>query len=502
MKHPGFKHVCLPQLPPLGWHFEYDAKNGEKLICGASVCVYEKGFLEGCCATPAAEDDIVHTINIFGSGMQKSDGRWLFLTASHPLEALFLYRHSNGWCVSNSLPFLVAHRRLEIPWDIGYGAKFASISLGIDDYEKTLFRLAEGDIFRIVVDNVELESNGKFCLIRKPLPPPFPTFKTYTDYLRETLRLAFENASDKGYRPLATCSSGYDSACATALAAGLGCGEAITLKTARRGDNDSGKLVAEVMGMRVHEFERLETVSDFESVAEFLVTGTGGEDYCYRNFAPILPHRVLLTGFRGDKCWDANNLPDTVFGHADLSGCSLQEFRLWNDFIHIPVPTIGARRQPEIVAISSTAEMSSYRLHTDYDRPLPRRIVEDAGVSRTLFGQKKKAASILLFFRPKLFSPRARQECTAAVPRRWSLASKYGAAALVWEMRCFSYRMACFLTKRMPDTLRLPGILSLKNWLIPHWRIFEHSHPRSTLEFLSALHVVTRRYRKALDRLK
>jgi hypothetical protein len=117
-------------------------------------------------------------------------------------------------------------------------------------------------------------------------------------------------------------------ACTVTLAAGLGCREAVSLKNSRDGGDDSARAIAERLGLRAHEFERLQMAEqNFGEVAEFLVTGTGGEDFCYRNFAPALKRRILLTGFRGDKCWDLHNAPNATFGGADLSGCSLQEFR-------------------------------------------------------------------------------------------------------------------------------------------------------------------------------
>jgi len=44
----------------------------------------------------------------------------------------------------------------------------------------------------------------------------------------------------------------------------------------------------------------------------------------------------------------------------------------------------------DIVRISRSPEMASWRLNTDYDRPIPRRIAENAGVARHHFGMKKK----------------------------------------------------------------------------------------------------------------
>jgi hypothetical protein len=326
--------------------------------------------------------------HVFGSGLSTRGHTWLFLTPSHTLESLYLYRSSTGWSLSNSLAFLVAYHRLEPPWNPHYGARFASLCLGIDVYEKTLWRTAEGDMIRLAYDNIELAPSGDFRLLRKPAPPPFPSFEAYVAYLHDTLALAFAAAMCPGqmapYRPLATCSTGYDSACAAALAARLGCREAVTLRTARGGRRDSGKPLGELLGLRVYEYERLEAVDGtFAEVAEFLATGMGGEDYSYRGFAPRLRGRVLLTGFHGDKVWEVHVEPNSVLERGDLSGSSFQEFRLWQDFIHIPVPMIGARRHPEIAAISHASEMSPYRVHTRYDRPIPRRVLEQAGVPRS-----------------------------------------------------------------------------------------------------------------------
>ena len=287
------------------------------------------------------------------------------------------------------------------------------------------------------------------------------------------------------YRPLATCSTGYDSACAAALAARLGCREAVTLKNSRGGQSDSGKLLGELLGLRVHEFERPEAVEGaFEEVADFLATGMGGENYCYQGFAPLLRGRVLLTGFHGDKIWEWRIKPNTVLARGDVSGSSLQEFRLWKDFIHIPVPMIGARRHPEIAAISHASEMSAYQLHNDYDRPIPRRVLEEAGVPRALFGQRKKAASLPLFLDRRLLSPATRRDCEAAVPRQWVRAAERSLAWASWALRYWGCRPLPRCSRRIPSSERLLRVL------VGDWRVFEHSHPWAALEFAAGLLVV------------
>jgi hypothetical protein len=65
----------------------------------------------------------------------------------------------------------------------------------------------------------------------------------------------------------------------------------------------------------------------------------------------------------------------------------LHEFRLRTDFISLPVPAIGGLRQDDIHRIGLSEELGPYRVGGHYDRPVPRRIAEVAGVSRALFGQ-------------------------------------------------------------------------------------------------------------------
>jgi hypothetical protein len=493
-----FINEIVRGLPPLAWLFELTTGGIERLIHGSAVSAHGEGFIEGCVAAEAVEAPQDAT-NIFGSGLSTAAGTWLFVTPSHTLEALYLYRHSQGWSISNSLAFLVSHHQIVPPWDLGYGARFATLCRGIDAYERRLFRTQDGELLRVVYDNIELSSNGDFQLIRKPLPPPFTRFEDYVAYLQETLGSALADAMnpDRGpsYPPLATCSTGYDSASVAALAAPLGCTEAVTLRTARGGQADSGKAIGELLGLRVREVERPSAVEGgFHEVADFLATGMGGEDYCLTNFGPHLRRRTLLTGYHGDCVWALHKTPGTVFARNDLSGFSLQEFRLWNDFIHIPAPTIGTRRDPEIHAISRAPEMAAYRLvENHYDRPIPRRILEEAGVPRSLFGQQKRAASTLLFLNNRLLGPVPRRELEGLLSRPWFSRGAYKLARASWGLRQWGFK------KLSRHDRTFSACEHLRQALVSDWRIFEHSHPRASLQFVAGLLVVARRYRDVLQ---
>jgi hypothetical protein len=88
---------------------------------------------------------------------------------------------------------------------------------------------------------------------------------------------------------------------------------------------------------------------------------------------------------------------------GDLSGASLGEFRRRVDFIHLPLPFVGALRHSDLHAIANSPELAPYSIGGGYDRPLPRRIAEEAGIARSAFGMAKKATALLFFnFQPGL----------------------------------------------------------------------------------------------------
>ena len=77
------------------------------------------------------------------------------------------------------------------------------------------------------------------------------------------------------------------------------------------------------------------------------------------------------------------------------SGTGLTEFRLRVGFVHVPVPYLGCTNHKSIHQISTSTEMQPWSVGTRYDKPIPRRLIEEAGVSRGMFGTRKKAVAIV-----------------------------------------------------------------------------------------------------------
>jgi hypothetical protein len=144
--------------------------------------------------------------------------------------------------------------------------------------------------------------------------------------------------------------------------------------------------------MQVHVFDRLAYLQErgFPE-AEFM--GWGAQE---APWAPYLEGRLVFTG-HGSSVW--NKKGDEVSKHIvriDPSGHHLNAFRLRVGWIHLPLPFLGCTSHPSIHKISTSEEMAPWTLGNQYDRPIPRRLVEEAGVERQQFGMKKRAAGLWL----------------------------------------------------------------------------------------------------------
>jgi hypothetical protein len=239
----------------------------------------------------------------------------------------------------------------------------------------------------------------------------FTSFDSYRMFLDNSVASIFSNANDSKRTicydsPVVAISTGYDSTATAVLAKQIGCDKAITFKEARPLDiahfhagEDSGDRIAQVLGLKCEEFERLNYLNSGREFPEAeIFASCHFVDLYVLSLENCLDDRsILFTGFRGDIMWSKN-----VDHNQDSGGPGLAEFRLRKGFLHFPLPYLGTLNvQPDVCRvsrsvrrISNSAEMASWSIGGDYDRPIPRRIVETAGVDRDLFGQTKKAVAV------------------------------------------------------------------------------------------------------------
>lgn len=410
---------CIDELPPLAWIAVLPKDRAAlNFLHGRYVEVFADGFFEGAWDGAFAEAGFDQATNVFGSGAKLVQETVRLIGPSHTLEPLYIAHTAWGVAASNSLSFVLYHCGLKFdPFNSSYGTKFSAIAGGLD-YTPQNFTLPGGVLTVLYHHNAVLSTDGTLIVAPKASPPSFASFDSYFSCLCEVTARVFENAADRArcfrYRPLSTISSGYDSAAATVIARSCGCSESIGLATSNMGKPDSGKHVAEFLAMQHTDFERIRRATGPNlTEAEFLASGMQGEDMIYSVFEEKLSGRILTTGFHGDKVWDKDNPPNAVIKRGDISGSSLGEFRLRSNFLHLPTAFIGCQRHADIHRISNAPEMAAFSVGGGYDRPVPRRIVEEAGVPRPLFAQAKRAASIFLFQFHRRMSRTARRSVVA-----------------------------------------------------------------------------------------
>lgn len=393
-------------LPRLAWCARIQrGRNAVTVRHGPWVERGQQAFYEGAWSGEATSLDFVSARSFTGSGGILADGAAIFATATHTLEPIHLMRLPEQVLCSNSLHFLLAEAGDAVTTNyLYYDADIMTIMFGTHRYQAAIPTANGNSVNQYYHCNVVVSPDLSVTVESKSAPPDFSNFADYSGFLLSETAAITRNAGDPSrrirYKPLATISSGYDSPACAVFGRAAGCTEAFTFTTARpnfEDRDDSGSEIAKILGLNVTEFDYFverPPRADFPE-AEFIATGYGGDDVTMTVAEPLLAGKLIYTGYHGDKVWDKHNdEPTPYIVRGDTSGCSLAEFRLRIGFINLPVPFIGCLNHPAIHALSNSAEMAPWSLSNDYDRPIPRRIVEEAGVPRSLFGQAKKAIAL------------------------------------------------------------------------------------------------------------
>jgi hypothetical protein len=300
--------------------------------------------------------------------------------------------------VSNSIAFILVQADLSPDLDyLNYVTDFATICDGISEYRKEIPIEKDNVLMLAYYQNLMIDSDLRVQTVDKCKPPQVNDYISYKQFLSQSLQSLSQNAGDPHrrikYSPLATISRGYDSTACAALALQCGCSKVLTVAGPGKYVNDCGTNIAKTMGYE----QIIEVLVDSYKGRDrkmieplFMASGELGTDCFWASFEEHLPETYVVIGINGDKVWDINSKSITTsIKRSSPSATSLGEYRLRTGFIQVPVPFFGCVNHPAIHRISISDEMQPWVLHNDYDRPIPRRIVEEMGVERHLFGNMK-----------------------------------------------------------------------------------------------------------------
>ena len=200
--------------------------------------------------------------------------------------------------------------------------------------------------------------------------------------------------------PITMISTGYDSSAVSAVCAQAGVRDAITLDVTTTGHYDCGAEIAASLGLNCIRVEspggrvvpdlNIRLPRDVAGIHEFLASPGLGDNVVFANMEPYLSGRIVFSGLYGDGCWAREGNGSGLAHHLPYMK-SRNEFRLRVGYSLAPMPAFGAYFPCMLQQIGAHPSMKPYALGGFYDRPIARRLAEEAGVPRELFGQRKAA---------------------------------------------------------------------------------------------------------------
>ncbi|PWB50313.1 MAG: hypothetical protein C3F18_09560, partial [Nitrosomonadales bacterium] len=410
-----FAYRLIEDFPPLAWVATCQpGVEAVVILHGRFVETLPHFFVEGAWAGNFAEGQIHNADTVFGSGGVLGDGAVTFVSCTATTDYLYHSDDVKHFVIANSLPLLLARLGDALqPACEDYSRINMSILDGIHDFISGI-PTRKGHVRRVLHSNVHFGPEG-ISLAEKPLPPGFPQFEEYRGFMQNRIGSLFANARDPArHMPMhiySTQSKGYDSTAFNALAASYGIDKVFTSPASKENrsfylgissdqPNDDGTAICMALGLICTPIDRLAFKSQLVNEHYYWASLDNNQDLNLNAIheQETLRPFLLLTGFFGDVVYgDKGDEPiDSYFQRTDQSGLGLGELRVHCGFVQAAVPYIGARRRPDLFRITHSDEMGPWRLNNNYDRPIPRRIAEEAGVPREMFGQTKLASIVHL----------------------------------------------------------------------------------------------------------
>lgn len=398
------KYSINQNIPKLAWYAEIC--KGQDIVeveCGDNIEYNEEWFVEGAWCGNFQKGNFSDDIFFLGTGAILRGDTICFATPSHTLERIYIIKGNGKLALSNSLSFALERMQTSLDFDyLEYEKAFHSILNGLDVYQKKIpLSDKEKELWALYYCNIEVDSELNMKFLDKRKTPTFASFTEYYQSLLNDLQKLKENIQAEErkvkYGIVTTISSGYDSAACAVVAKKMGCDIAVTFNEPEKYANDDGSDIAKKLGYSVIVKKNAEDYKRSNKLveAEYIAGGELGTGIVFSAFDQEFKNNLVLIGEGGDHIWDKNaqDVNDVVrFSDELYSGTTLIEPRLRLGYIYLPLPMYCATSWSSIHAISNSREMEKWSLKNDYDRPIPRRIVEEAGIERKEFGIGKKGA--------------------------------------------------------------------------------------------------------------
>lgn len=397
-----FEFQLVNVLPKLAWAAAiHRGQPRVRLLHGPSVELRENAFFEGAWDGRFEDFAFDSALSCMGSGGRLENGRAVFVAPSHKLEWIQSVATAGALYISNSLAFLLVLAGEEL--DCNYPNYFFDylryFREGLTTQNRPIRLRSGNNAYLHICCNIAVDPALNVVAIPKPVPSPFTDYLDYADFLETTARRLAQNAVHPRrailYPPVAAISRGYDSVAVAALAARAGCRRAVTFRhSGALSIDDSGAAIAAALGMTVTEYDRAAypAAGPLPEVEFYPCMRLAAKALCVME--DQLQASLFFHGQAGEDYWDIGweagwpALQEP--GATTMAGANITEFRLRLGAVFCPLATCGAIHAPAIARLGRSPEMAPWSIPgTSYNRPVPRRLAEDRGVPRHLFGQHK-----------------------------------------------------------------------------------------------------------------
>ena len=389
----------LDHWPKLSW-FAKVSDDTVNVLHGCRVEYSDEWIFEGTWAGEFGRGDFDREVPvIIGTGIRLRDDTVSFVCSTGSLDRLFYVDKKTELLVSNSLACLLSVAKLRLDPAFPY-SKTLLRYLNNHRYRTKLLPTLDGEEIHFLTYEKLVYSQETLEEQTHAAEDAFTSFEEYEEFLRSRILAIRENLQDERRRfkvaPVATISKGYDSAASAAIVKPLGIRSALTI--ARVGllrHDDSGEEIAEKLGIPVKSvIDRRAAYRDHDLVLAGLGL-SGDANMTLFDYPDDLT--LLVVGTAGDFVWQSafkKKFDDShhFLDRHDTTSCQLAEWRIHKGVFLANVPSIGASRIDCLKQINGSSAMDPWRIGGDYDRPIPRRILEQQGVRRDTFGIKKNGS--------------------------------------------------------------------------------------------------------------
>lgn len=396
------EYIKNEDLPKLAWIADISRNtNVITVLAGSCVECCDDFFTSGAWSGEFAQAGFDTASVFYGTGAKLDEEGIHFYTPSHALERIVGYEDNNHIVFANSVPLIMSYTELDLDPSIDqYERYFCSILHGPKKCCTDIPMKDKRYLKQYIVGCASVDNNGVITYKRRQAVEPFKNFDDYYGRMMEDMRAVYANATSKDrkhtkYGLCTTISSGYDSIANAAVARQLGCDRAVSL-CGSIFDEDDGAVAAHEMGYsNVIKRDHLSYREKKGCIdAEYISSGEIAKHQQFSVFEDQFADCLVFMGTRGDYFWglnsEANNDFDMVGFFYNETDISFTENALRNGYIFVAMATYGTSQSTTIQPISKSDEMLPWRLHTEYDRPIPRRIAEGVGAKRESFGQLKR----------------------------------------------------------------------------------------------------------------